>query len=165
MQTTGPIENGLRRTQHARQPMNDLRIHCEAIPMEDGASAGVDRLNGGLAADAATRAHVEVTFETFDVAGIGRRLELDAHGIVSCRFDLRDVGHASDDALAKQEPGGKFEVVPRSPHRNRYRLIADADFERLFDSDEILLRFGRGADYPLHRNRQNISLHLDPRPI
>src|ERR1051326_8317077 len=115
MQATGAIENGLRGTQHAGQAMNDLRIHCEAIPMEDSAAAGVDRLNGGLAADAATRAHIEVTFETFDVAGIGRRLELDAHGIVSSRFDLRDVGCAAEDALAQEEPGGQFEVASAGP--------------------------------------------------
>src|SRR5438105_436370 len=59
----------------------------------------------------------------------------------------------------KQESDGEFVVVSRSSHGNREVPISDANLQRLFDSDPVLIPRVRGSFGPHDGHCGNALLH------
>ena len=54
-------------------------------------------------------------------------------------FELDDLLAALDQSFGEQKAGGKFQVVPGRAHGDAQRMIANADFERLFTGEIVVL--------------------------
>lgn len=78
-------------------------------------SNGFQRLNGDVAANAATGTHIEMAFET---AEIDTRMasEGDGYLILSGDCNARDLAAISQNAFREQKPRGQFLVVARRAH-------------------------------------------------
>ena len=65
------------------------------------------------------------------------------------------------NALREKKAGGQFEIVAGGSHRNRDGFTAQADFERLFDGQQVLKRGGGIAFDFLDGYGENRPVHTD----
>ena len=63
--------------------------------------------------------------------------------------------------IPSEKAGGQFEVVPRCPHRDGNRSVAEANFQRLLHGQQIL-ESGVGVAFDLLDGyREDGSVHTD----
>ena len=153
MQATGAGEHRLRRAEPRRQPVDDVATEFRARGQLLDA-LDLDRVERGLAADAAAGRRVEVPLQRaeveFDVLGevdaddVGRRA---ARRQRPAERDPADLAAVLQDALGEKKPGRQFEIGAGSPHRDRQapafapavRPEVDADLHRLLDGQDVVL--------------------------
>ena len=114
----------------------------------------VEILEPFLAADPAGRRGAEIALRLLDVGPVRHGLQRHQHAVAgadvtrrqrlgrrSCRsclgVQVDQLVAAGDDALAEQEPGGQFEVVPRGPHGDHERAAVHPDFQRRLDRNHV----------------------------
>ena len=73
-----------------------------------------------------------------------------------------DLARILKNPFGKKKAGSQLEVVARSPHRDGYGLVRDADFERFFDCKEILVGSRRLAFDFLYRDGKDAAVHPEP---
>jgi hypothetical protein len=133
VEAAGRLERGLSCTQRIRQGCDALRRHPEVAV--DRGSLDRNRFESALPAHAARRRRVEVPLEP---AAIELALDLDVDGVVG--EIRRRPGGDGRDPLRPQKADRELLVVARRPHRDRHRLPADANLERLLDGELVTLR-------------------------
>src|SRR5207244_1496555 len=105
----------------------------------------LERLDAGLAADAATRRDHKVSLEA--LAEIGRGDVEDYVNCVGLGFALRpahppyitQLRMRIDESFGEQKPGGQLLVMAGRAHRQRKAPSAEADLERLFHRQLVRL--------------------------
>jgi hypothetical protein len=148
------LKDLLGRPQALRQAMEQARGHEGRTAFGEGREGTLDpkRLDGGLAADAATRGGVEIPLQAPEVhghlllqghahhvgaAGTGRAGAVGTH--------LAQVLLAPDDPLRQQEPHGQFSVLARGAHGDGQALMLgplragkiQTDLQGFFDGQVI----------------------------
>ncbi len=179
MQSTRALENRLRGTQLIWQCRKSVRRDLRTIRSKRRASARAQRIDGCLAADAATGCQVKVPRGGFGEIDAGSKL--DGNGAFAVFFHPRNLSAVVDHALGEEETGSKRKIVTRRAHGDREILAVEADLQGLFDGNEVLeVSFGRGAgrsvstgfkgdlavrSFAANRHSRHFALHALSRPL
>jgi hypothetical protein len=135
METSGPLEDGLLFPDYARGSHEKFRIVLRSGGIKVNFSIDLQRLERTLAAHAAARRRIKMTFKTLQIQipGYG-----DCHrGIGTLCYFFNDLP-VMNNAFRVEEADRQLPVFTRGPHGNRYRLThqhrpsaeADDDFQR-----------------------------------
>src|SRR5215472_4620325 len=108
---------------------------------------GFQRLNGGLAANAATGTHIEVAFEA---AEIDTRMsgEGDGYLILSGDCDASDLAAISENAFREQKSDREFLIITGRAHGDGYVTFAEQNFQGFFHSQHIVAFQNRVTLHP-----------------
>ena len=144
-------------------------VSCAAAPGSPAFDLCLNSFDGGFAADAAAGGGVEVAFQAIEIH-FDARVQFHRDGIAELPrvaiglvrpTDLANLRGVVEDAFGEQKTGGQFEIVAGGTHRDRDGFAAEADFERLFDGQQILERGGGIAFDFLDGYRENRPVHTD----
>ena len=149
VQTTGQIEQPLRRAQAIRQSREQCRIDEEGAAQRRPVDR--QRFDGQPPAQAARRvgrhlaARRQQLVQAFDGwPGQGDVENVQSVPAIRHRADVVRAGH---DVFRQQKPRGELTVLARRAHHHRERPSVEANLERLFDRRAVGVR---GPDRALH---------------
>ena len=169
MQAARALEDRLGAPQRLGQKMNHARLEDGRAARQYRTALHIDRLDRRFAAHAAARGGVEVAFQAVEI-DLDSGIQFDRDGVPELTrvaigmvrpADFANLVRVLQDAFGEQKSGGQLEVVPRGAHGNRDRFVAEADFERLFDGQQVLERRGGIALDLLDGDCQDGPVHTD----
>src|SRR5437879_10674982 len=153
MDAAGFCKSRLGRAQTPGELDDFLQVHFQR--RFDRGKMLMDRFNGSLAAQAATRRGKDVAGQSAEINFYGRRKK-DVEGVFVIRqtalLAISNFGYVvaiMDDSFSKQKSGGQFIIMARRAHGYGHALSTHADFERLFDGEIIRLGFRLAAKAPM----------------
>jgi hypothetical protein len=147
VEAAGGIECFLRRPKFGREREQNGERNFERL--FDGCELLVDGFDGSFAAEAATGGAENVAGEAREIeSDVGREENVEDVAGESgfwrgtAMGDFGDVGAAFENAFRQEKAGGEFFVVAGSAHGDGDGFAADADFERFFDCEGIVVGDG-----------------------
>lgn len=163
MKSARLIEDILRRSQAIRQREDQTGIDSRAGEISEFFCARMQRLDRALAADAAARSRVEISFKTFEVdidafSQINtNRVRIECSCTIERSFlssdlqatmsDLIDLLSTLKNSFGKEKTGGKFIIFAGRPHGDgdrAMRLVGEpkANLKRLLYRENVRRVFG-----------------------
>src|SRR5689334_14541068 len=148
--------------------MDDIGGDNRRVFGQHRAALHLNRFDGCFSADAATRTRVEIALQSFEI-DLNACVQFHRNRItrlarISRRLgspDSMNLRRALENAFGEQETRGQLEIMAGRTHGDGNGPLAELDFERFLDGQQILQRSRRGPIDLLDRYRQDAAIHSD----